>query len=312
MGTVYELSPTLKGAWTATILHSFTGGDDGVGPSQPLTMDAEGNIYGTTGSGGNGEYCQGIGCGIVFELSPTKSGPWTGNYHSCLPRVREPNGMRWKRTGRATVPQCSRKYVRRDLRRRSPMTAQFSNSCEWRRRVELWPRLRISGRGLSWARLGGVIGDAEGNLYGLWDGGVYELQGSGDSFTYETLYFFCSNCDGPIGTQGGGLIFDSSDNFYGTSYGGGNGYGTVFELSPAGGGTWNEERCGCLTIRTAQPCVFAASRRQRQSIWIDALRRCQRLRCWRDLSNHASVTGENAGDAGGLRARPHLWLSNGS
>ncbi|MGA7078972.1 MAG: choice-of-anchor tandem repeat GloVer-containing protein [Terriglobales bacterium] len=242
MGTVYELSPTLKGAWTETILHSFTGGDDGVGPSQPLTMDAEGNIYGTTGSGGNGEYCQGIGCGIVFELSPTKSGPWTETIIHAFQGSENQMGC----DGSGPVGQL---YLNAQG---NMYGATYEGGCPddgtvfeltsngdgaWNYgQVFVYP-----GAGLAAAPLGGVIGDAEGNLYGLWDGGVYELQGSGDSFTYETLYFFCSNCDGPIGTQGGGLIFDSSDNLYGTSYGGGNGYGTVFELSPAGGGTWNEE-----------------------------------------------------------------------
>ncbi len=54
----------------------------------------------------------------------------------------------------------------------------------------------------------------------------------------ETVLF---NFPGGAGGQTpGGLIVDASGNFFGvTQYGGANGYGTVFELSPASGG-WNE------------------------------------------------------------------------
>ena len=39
----------------------------------------------------------------------------------------------------------------------------------------------------------------------------------------------------------GSLIFDATGNLYGTTYEGGiYGYGTVFELSPAAGGSWTE------------------------------------------------------------------------
>jgi uncharacterized repeat protein (TIGR03803 family) len=38
-----------------------------------------------------------------------------------------------------------------------------------------------------------------------------------------------------------GLIFDTSGNLYGTTLGGGNGTGTVFELTPVAGGGWTEK-----------------------------------------------------------------------
>ncbi len=38
------------------------------------------------------------------------------------------------------------------------------------------------------------------------------------------------------------LIFDAAGNLYGTTFrGGAHGVGTVFELTPAGGGTWTEK-----------------------------------------------------------------------
>ena len=47
-----------------------------------------------------------------------------------------------------------------------------------------------------------------------------------------------------MGQPAAGLIMDGACNLYGTTVGGGtygNGYGTVFELTPAAGGTWTEK-----------------------------------------------------------------------
>jgi uncharacterized repeat protein (TIGR03803 family) len=74
-GVVFELSPPTdgKGKRTETVLHSFDSADDGVEPRMGVIMDAAGNLYGTTESGGN------IGYGAVFEVSPPAQGQqsWT-------------------------------------------------------------------------------------------------------------------------------------------------------------------------------------------------------------------------------------------
>jgi uncharacterized repeat protein (TIGR03803 family) len=69
-GDVFELSPSEGGDWTETILHTF-GYGDGNTPDSSLILDASGNAYGTTASGGKG------GAGIVYELSPGTGGLWT-------------------------------------------------------------------------------------------------------------------------------------------------------------------------------------------------------------------------------------------
>jgi uncharacterized repeat protein (TIGR03803 family) len=48
-GTVFKLSPTSGGIWTATMLHTFTGSDGGI-PLAGLIADSNGNLYGTTKS----------------------------------------------------------------------------------------------------------------------------------------------------------------------------------------------------------------------------------------------------------------------
>ena len=72
-GTVWQLSP-VGDSWVHTVLYSFTGGADGGEPYKGVTLDANGNLYGTAVTGGSGS-CEG-GCGVTYKLS--KSGDsWT-------------------------------------------------------------------------------------------------------------------------------------------------------------------------------------------------------------------------------------------
>ena len=71
VGAVYELSPPGSG-WTAQIIYSFQGGSYGSNPEGVLLVDASGNLYGTTNTGGTG------GGGTVFELTASGGG-WNFN-----------------------------------------------------------------------------------------------------------------------------------------------------------------------------------------------------------------------------------------
>src|SRR5256886_2823848 len=72
-GTVFQLTPTPNG-WVHTVLYSFTGGVDGGEPYKGVTLDRDGNLYGTAVTGGSGN-CEG-GCGVIYKLTNTK-GTWT-------------------------------------------------------------------------------------------------------------------------------------------------------------------------------------------------------------------------------------------
>jgi hypothetical protein len=55
----------------STILHEFSGGTEGSNPGAGVTLDSGGNIYGTTGVGGDLS-CNNFnnaGCGTVFKLA---------------------------------------------------------------------------------------------------------------------------------------------------------------------------------------------------------------------------------------------------
>ena len=75
-GVVFELKPNLDGSWTESVLYSFTNRADGEEPTGRLIFDSAGNLYGTSSTGGDYSRCPGIGCGVVFKLSPKATGGW--------------------------------------------------------------------------------------------------------------------------------------------------------------------------------------------------------------------------------------------
>ena len=62
-GTVFKLTPGSGGTYTESVLWSFGGTGDGVGPYAGLVMDSAGNIYGTTYIGGANR------SGTVFKIN---------------------------------------------------------------------------------------------------------------------------------------------------------------------------------------------------------------------------------------------------
>lgn len=75
-GVVFELSPTASGQWTQTLLHSFNGTSEGFFP-QAVTIDASGNIYGTSNT-------------VAYKLT-SASGGWQFQILSTLSSGDAPN-----------------------------------------------------------------------------------------------------------------------------------------------------------------------------------------------------------------------------
>jgi len=75
-GTVFEVSPSSDGHWTINLIHVFSdAANDGALPLSGLILDASGNLYGVTTSGGSCSISP-YGCGVVYEISPASGGHW--------------------------------------------------------------------------------------------------------------------------------------------------------------------------------------------------------------------------------------------
>jgi uncharacterized repeat protein (TIGR03803 family) len=248
-GTVFEVSPGQNGAWTSTVLYSFTGlNGDGSEPTDKLAFDSEGNLYGTTTQGGSNTYCQGgesIGCGTVFKLSPSADGTWietvlytfnnaSGSTDGSFPSAGvtlDSEGNVYGTTVSGGTSYCGTVFK---------LTA--SSRVPWTETL-LYNFPTCGGQGVS-----GLVFDAQGNLYGTTNysigeyGSVYKLSppsGSGTSWIETTLYGFSNFADGAY--PRGGVVFDSDGNIYGTTwFGGAYETGTVFKLTPNSTGPWTE------------------------------------------------------------------------
>lgn len=84
----------------------------------------------------------------------------------------------------------------------------------------------------------GLVMDPAGNLYGTTayggtgdSGTVFKLTpGAKNKWTHTLLYSFSGGADG--GDIYSGVVLDSAGNLYGTAFGGGNGGGVVYEVTP--------------------------------------------------------------------------------
>jgi uncharacterized repeat protein (TIGR03803 family) len=247
-GTVFLLSPPSGGSkkWIHTVLHRFSAsGKKGDLPDSSVILDAKGNLYGTTTSGGavNG------GAGVVFELvRPAIEGdPWkeivlhrfTGGSDGGTPHGTLVFGADGDLYGTAGFGGTSGAGLVFKL---SPRDAGH-----WKETI-LFNFGNDAGGGYPYSR---PIFDAAGNLYATTlnggntgNGVVFELSppaGGVGPWTETVLHSFDGATDGVEPRMG--VIMDSAGNLYGTTESGGSvGYGAVFEVSPPAGGsqTWTE------------------------------------------------------------------------
>jgi uncharacterized repeat protein (TIGR03803 family) len=237
-------------AQTFTVLHNFTGGQDGANPTAGLTMDRGGNLYGTANVGGYmGGYCGNFrGCGTVFKMTHTNGGwlftplyNFTGDNDGAVPEARViigPNGTLYGTTIIGGGSGCNSGDGCGTIFNLKPSpTACKAVFCRWTDTV-LYSV--TGGSGGANPELGDLVFDQAGNIYGTTTGGAYgqgivfELTPSNGGWTERTLYHLGS--DMPVS----GVIFDKSGNLYGTtSQGGIYGFGMVYELTPSGDG-WVE------------------------------------------------------------------------
>jgi uncharacterized repeat protein (TIGR03803 family) len=244
---IFAPAPSARAQSKFKTLYAFSGGNDGSQPFSGVTVDAAGNLYGTTYAGG--EY----GNGTVFELAPTGTGGWT-------------ESVLYSFTGGADGgnPQPGDGPIFDSAGNLYGAAGSGGNICEFGGCgviFELTPTTSgwtesvlhsFTGGSDGGAPFAGLIFDGSGNLYSTtWNGGsdncgagcgvVFKLApAAGGGWTESVLHSFMDF--GPEGSNSdASLVLDPAGNLYGvTWYGGTQGWGVVFKLAPNTDGGWTE------------------------------------------------------------------------
>jgi len=228
-------------AQTFTVLHHFTGGADGGNPWAGLTMDRAGNLYGTASSGGTHL------SGTVFKLTRSRTG-WTfnplysfagGSNDGSSPIARilfAPSGSPYGTTAGGGPIGFGTVY-----NLRPPARTCGRVLCPWNESV-----VHGFAPADGFYPTGDLLFDQSGNIFGTAmdgpNGGecggngcgvVFKLAQSQGNWIYNIVYQFRPAPDANV--PQGGLLSDSSGNFYGTTCDGGTqNRGTVFRMTPSG------------------------------------------------------------------------------
>lgn len=223
-GIAFELSPA-SGSWTETLLHTFTGGQDGSAPIGVL-LGPGGNIYGAAEQGG-------LGYGVIFELSLGSNGTWKETVLYSLtntPGGSIPTSLTLDASGNiyaAAAGGGSSTYCYNGC------GLVFRLSPQSNGKYKYTPLHSFNGGGGD--DPSALILDSAGNLYGAaYTGGngmglIFELNPNAD-WKETVIYEFTEALGGePVAP----LTFDASGDLYGTAvYGGAGGGGVVFEVTP--------------------------------------------------------------------------------
>jgi len=229
-------------AQSYNVIGNFGSNGTGVNPLF-VTLDAAGNVYGTTYYGGRSY----LGWGVVFKLTRHGSSwlqqsmwEFTGGADGSNPYGGVsfgPDGALYGTT--SAGGQFGEGVV---FKLQPPATQCPSTICYWRETVIY----NFTGAEDGGAPQGNIVFDRAGNLYGTAQAGgagggwgtVYELSPNHGQWNLTVVHTFTDGADG--GDPVNGVIFDSAGNLYGTtSQGGSTHKGMVYELTPGSGG-WTQ------------------------------------------------------------------------
>ncbi len=248
-GSVFRLKPH-NGAWLFSPLYDFTGGNDGAYPLARVVLGSNGTLYGTVNRGGVQNCMQ--GCGLVFNLRPRPAippSPLTPWNETVLYSFQGSTDGAYPGYGDIAFDAAGNIY--------NTGSQGGINNCPGHVGCGVVYKLTRSGSNYTesplYAFTAGTDGafpiaavaiDHSGNLYttayqgGTNNGGtVIQLAPSGGGYNETTIHQFIASTDGD--NPWTGVLIDSSGNLFGgTSRDGIDGGGSVYEMSPSGGG-WN-------------------------------------------------------------------------
>jgi uncharacterized repeat protein (TIGR03803 family) len=214
LGTVYKIDAKKN----ETVLHSFTGGEDGENPTAGVALGSDGNLYGSAAGGGTN------GFGTAFRQTP--AGAFNAFYEF-------QGGTQASQPGRLIAGSNA-------LFGTAAGGAPFYGGVVFRLDRSGETDLYKFVGGADGSNGSGLIRDNSGNLYGVAGGGDLACSAPGGCGTvfkidakgvYSVLHVFV----GPDGEYPGGLAIDAAGNLYGTTTSGGaQNSGTIFKLTPSG------------------------------------------------------------------------------
>lgn len=227
-GAVFQLKLS-GGVWTETVLHNFTGINDGIDPEAGLIVDQKGALYGTTMAGN------------VFKLTPPAPGrtKWTFKslYNLGVGQDGGPLSPGTLLAGKNGVLYGTQKFGNGPANAGAVFQLAPGKHGTWTATTIY----RFAGGSDGLYPYAGVIADGAGNLYGTTAGDAQTYFGTvfkltppakkGGNWTKTTLYAFTGGQDGsgPFAP----LIFGMGGGLYSTTTAGGSfGNGTVFEIVP--------------------------------------------------------------------------------
>jgi|CZKJ01.1.fsa_nt_gi uncharacterized repeat protein (TIGR03803 family) len=242
-GLVFELEPS-SGSWVETTLYTFAGGASGGVPAGPLVL-ANGNVFGTTSSGGDTTCNSHTGCGVVYELVKATGGQWTQKVIDIFHGDNVDNPSSPSLGGFDGIGNLYGSSLTGGAGGCSQCGSVFqltpSGSGAWKETF-LW---NFTYPGIYYPN--GVAVTPAGKVFGTTSTpfGFYYTQGSLFELTPRSpgawgmnLVYVFPFTDGQWPSPG--LVADVAGNLYGTTqYGGTSNLGMVFELSPTANG-WKE------------------------------------------------------------------------
>jgi uncharacterized repeat protein (TIGR03803 family) len=248
-GTAFTIALE-NGSWKHKIIHAFAGPvNDGSEPISDLIFDKNGNVYGSTISGGTNSF------GTIFKLTPNGKGGWSEELLYSFPSsyvggafpsdlVLDSSGNLYGVTasgGKIEHPECAYGGC--------GTVFELKHSKMGWRHIILY---EFAGGSDGYSPDAGLVFDSAGNLYGttvlggngtcIYDqiypgcGTVFKLRPAAHGQWHKTiLHNFTGGSDGEYPNYGT-LLLNDTGHLYGTTFGGagygGSGSGTIYQVTP--------------------------------------------------------------------------------